>query len=70
MPVSERDQLLERTPLEATLDFHPIIMREEQKLTSRLCGDQRVPTKLKGKLYGFGQLLSLVRIELMSRRIT
>jgi hypothetical protein len=70
VPVSERDELLgKRTPLKATIDFHPIIVREEQQLTSRLCSDQRVPIRLKGKLYNFGQLVSLVRLELMSRRV-
>jgi len=70
-PVSERDQLLgKQPPLKPTVDFHPIIVRLEQKLTSGLCRNERVPTKLKGKLYDLGEVLGLVKLELMSRRVT
>jgi hypothetical protein len=34
--VSERDQLLgKHAPLKATVDFHPVIVRQKQKLASR-----------------------------------
>jgi hypothetical protein len=55
MPVSERDQLFgKQAPLKATIDFHSIIVREQEELASGLCSDQRVPAKLKGKVYGLG----------------
>ena len=69
-PVSEYDQLFgKQAPLKTPIDFHPIIVRKEEKLASRPCSQQRVPPKLEGKLYGFRQVLSLMRLELMSRRV-
>jgi hypothetical protein len=56
------------TPLIATISFHTIVVREQQKLTARLGGKKGVPTKLKSKLYDPGQVLSLVSLELMGRR--
>jgi hypothetical protein len=54
VPVSECDQLFGKPPpLKAAIDFHPVVVREQQKPASRLCRQQRIPPKLEGKLYGF-----------------
>src|SRR4051812_43988341 len=66
-PVSQLHQLRrKRTPLKAPIDLHPIIVREEQKLTSRPCRDQGVPTEQKSKLDRAGQMRCFVGFELMS----
>lgn len=64
MPISEPDQLLRKQPsFKATIDFHAIIVRKQQKVPSRLCGDERVPAEIKSKRYCFRQVFSLMRLD-------
>jgi hypothetical protein len=54
-PISEPGQLPDQqAATETAVDFQPIVVREERKLSSRLCCDQSVPAKLKGKSGRFG----------------
>ena len=42
----------QQTALEAAVDFHPIIVRQQQKLAFRFGGQQRIPPELESKLDG------------------
>jgi hypothetical protein len=54
-PVSEPGQLPDKqATAEASVDFQPIVVREEQKLSSGLCCDQSVPAEFKRKFDRFG----------------
>ena len=69
-PISKRDQLFgEPAPLKATVDFHPVVVREKQELALGCCAEQRVPTKVKGKGYHLGEVISLASFELMPWRV-
>jgi hypothetical protein len=54
-PVSEPGQLPDKQAVaEASVDFQPIVVREEQKLWSGLCCHQSVPAEFKRKFDRFG----------------
>ena len=49
-PVTEPGQLPDKqAATEASVDFQPIVVRDERQLSSGLGYDQGVPAKLKGK---------------------
>ena len=67
LPVAELDQLFaKRAPFKATIDLHPVIVREEQDLTSRLCRDQGIPAQPKRELDHAGQLHGFAGFKSMS----